>query len=177
MLDTTTAIAATTPWTETLQRGDVVLFDFPCADDGPVKTRPCLVLEVGRVCDHAFAEIAYGTTATGKRNRGWEIHINTAGGMALAGIDQPTRFVGFRRVTVTLDNKFFRMPRGRRSPIIGRLDDAGLERMNAVRARIWAERDMAAERRAERRGVTEQGVPVIWRSGASKLSASRKGAA
>ncbi|SEB02185.1 hypothetical protein [Rubrimonas cliftonensis] len=177
MLDTMTAIAAATPWTQTLQRGDVVLFNFPCADDGPVKARPCLVLEVGRVGDHAFAEIAYGTTATGKANKGWEIHINQRAGMAMAGLDQPTRFVGFRRVTVTLDSTLFRIPRGRKSPIIGRLDDAGLERMNAVCARIWANRGMAAERRNERRGVTDQGVPVIWRGGASKLSATSKGAA
>jgi hypothetical protein len=179
MLDTTTAAAAAmTPWTETLQRGDVVLFAFPCADDdGAVKARPCLVLEVGRVGDHAFAEIAYGTSAMTKANRGYEIHVNTIAGMALAGLDRATRFVGSRRVRVSLENSLFRTSPQHASPVIGRLDDGALVRMYAVRARIWAERDMAAERRNERRGVTAQGVPVVWRRAAPKRLTLSEGAA
>jgi hypothetical protein len=135
------------------------------------------VLEVGRMGAHAFAKIAYGTTSTGKANRGYEISIGTIAGMAMAGIDQPTRFVGYRRVTVTLDSTLFRMPRGSKTPVIGRLDDAGLERMDALRTRLWAERDMAAARRDERLGVTAQGVPVIRRSGATLSCISKGGLA
>jgi hypothetical protein len=179
MLDTTTAaIAAMTPWIETLQRGDTVLFALPAADDGGVtKVRPCLVLEVGRIGGHAFAELAYGTAAMTKANRGYEIHVNTVAGIALAGLDKPTRFVANRRVTVSLDSPLFPPSIAHRSPVIGRLDDGALARMNAVRARIWAERDIAAERRNERRGVTDQGVPVVWRGAAPKRPTISKGAA
>lgn len=147
MLDTTSTPMATTPWADTLQRGDVVMFRFPCADDGPVKPRPCLVVEVDRLGGYTFIELAYGTTAQTKANRGYEVHIYTDVGMALAGLRQPTRFVCARRVMVAPFHRDFATTRRNPSPVIGRLDDAGIERMNGIRARIHAEQDIAAERR------------------------------
>jgi hypothetical protein len=164
MLDTTTAHAALLPWTDTLARGDVVLFSYPVSDDGIVKPRPCLVLEVGRVGDHAYAELAYGTSAMTRANVGYEVRVRQPDGIAAAGLREPTRFVCSRRAISSLDSDRFHCSVTYPSPVIGRLDAAGLRRMDVLRARIWAEKDMAAERRNERRGRTEQGVPVIWRS-------------
>lgn len=156
MLDMMNAPVATTPWADTLQRGDVVMFRFPCADDGPVKPRPCLVVEIVRIGDDTFVELAYGTTAQTRANRGYGVHIYTPIGMALAGLRQPTRFVCARRVIVNANNRDFATKRLDPSPVIGRLDNAGIERMNAVRARIHAEHDIAADRRETER--TEQAM-------------------
>lgn len=44
----------------------------------------------------------------------------------------------------------FHCPDGTATPLIGRLDDALMDRMNAIRARIQAEADIAAHYRDER---------------------------
>jgi hypothetical protein len=176
MLDTTTAIAAFQPWTETLDRGDVVVFSFPCSDEGPVKPRPCLVLEVGRAGDNGFVELAYGTTSKTAANRGYEIHVSREAAMRAAGLSKPTRFVAARRVIASFGSALFLTNASHPTPVIGRLDPDTMERMNAVRARLWAEKDFAAERRRERRGRTEKGVPVVWRcSGPAGRPASEAG--
>jgi hypothetical protein len=165
MLDTTPAAQAVADWTATLRPGLIVVFDFPSAtEEGASKIRPCLVIETGRVGDNVFAEIAYGTTASGTANKGLEIHVRTPEGMALAGLARPTRFVARRRVIVALTNTRFACSASHPSPVIGRLDDDAMARLNDIRARLWAEKDVAAERNRERRGRTEQGVPIVWRS-------------
>jgi hypothetical protein len=185
-----TALVATTPWAATLQRGDVALFRFPCADGGQIKPRPCLVMEIARIGGETLIELAYGTTAQTSANRGYEVHIYRPIGMALAGLRRPTRFVGARRIIVSARNGGFDVSPGYRSPVIGRLDGRGLERMNAVRARIHAERDIAADRRqAERAERVEQAAqtaepakarpwrPEVSRSRVAALAAARVRAA
>lgn len=145
--------ATTTPaaaWHETVQRGDVVLFAFPVVlageGDRP-KIRPCLVMEVERAETGTRITLAYGTSAMTKANRGYEVRIRQPVEMAHAGLDAPTRFVGARRLEVSVHATGFAASARTDSPVIGRLAEAGLERMNAVRARIQADRDIAAERR------------------------------
>jgi hypothetical protein len=144
-------------WHEELQRGDLVLFRFPVAytdETGePVtpKVRPCLVLEIHERFGRRTATLAYGTSAKTRANSGYNVVVASEDGIDCAGLDRRTRFVGLRRITVGLDHTGFEFADGTASPIIGRLDAALAERMNAVRARIHAEADIARERRRERR--------------------------
>lgn len=137
-----------------LQRGDVVLFRFPLAevDDEPgaPKRRPCLVLDTLTAGDDRFVEIAYGTSADTRANRGYEVIVKQPAARATAGLSKPTRFVCARRIIVHVDHGGFH-GRAKGPHIIGRLDEALLERMNAVRARIQAEADIAAYYREEER--------------------------
>jgi hypothetical protein len=137
-----------------LQRGDVVLFRFPLAeaDDelSTPKRRPCLVLDTLTAGGEHFVEIAYGTSADTRANRGCEVIVKQSAARATAGLSKPTRFVCARRIIVHVSHGGFHS-RTKGPHIIGRLDEALLERMNAVRARIQAEADIAAYYREERR--------------------------
>ena len=136
-----------------LQRGDVVLFRFPLAEEddepGAPKRRPCLVLDTMTKGDERFVEIAYGTSADTRANRGYEVIVKQCAARETAGLSKPTRFVCARRIIVHVSHSSFH-GRTKGPQIIGRLDDALLERMNAVRARIQAEADIAAHCREER---------------------------
>ncbi|WP_335947585.1 type II toxin-antitoxin system PemK/MazF family toxin [Salipiger bermudensis] len=136
------------------QRGDVVLFRFPLAEEddepGSPKRRPCLVLDTRIRGDERFVEIAYGTSADTRANRGYEVIVKQTAARATAGLSKPTRFVCARRIIVHVNHSGFH-GRAKGPHIIGRLDKALLERMNAVRARIQAEADIAAYYREEQR--------------------------
>ncbi|MBY6155931.1 type II toxin-antitoxin system PemK/MazF family toxin [Pseudooceanicola nitratireducens] len=136
------------------QRGDVVLFRFPLAEEddepGPPKRRPCLVLDTMTKGDEHFVEIAYGTSADTRANRGYEVIVKQTAARATAGLSKPTRFVCARRIIVHVNHSGF-YGRAKGPHIIGRLDEALMERMNAVRARMQAEADIAAYYREERR--------------------------
>jgi hypothetical protein len=137
-----------------LQRGDVVLFRFPLAEEddepGAPKRRPCLVLDALTKGDDRFVEIAYGTSADTRANRGYEVIVKQTAARATAGLSKPTRFVCARRIIVHASHGGFD-GRTKGPHIIGRLDEVLLERMNAVRARIQAEADIAAYYREEQR--------------------------
>ena len=137
-----------------LQRGDVVLFRFPLAEEddepGAPKRRPCLVLDTLTAGDERFVEIAYGTSADTRANRGYEVIVKQPAARATAGLSKPTRFVCARRIIVHVNHSGFH-GRTKGPQIIGRLDEALLERMNAIRARIQAEADIAAYYREEQR--------------------------
>ena len=68
-------------WQEIIERGDVVLFRFPIADDEDSnrdhkpKRRPCLVLDVFSKSETTFVELAYCTSAATKANRGHEVRV------------------------------------------------------------------------------------------------------
>jgi len=135
-----------------LQRGDVVLFRFPLAEEddqaGAPKRRPCLVLDTLTAGDDHFVQIAYGTSADTRANRGYEVIVKQAAARETAGLSKPTRFVCARRIIVHVNHSGFH-GRTKGPQIIGGLDEALLERMNAVRARIQAEADIAAYYREE----------------------------
>ncbi|MBU2960269.1 type II toxin-antitoxin system PemK/MazF family toxin [Citreicella sp. C3M06] len=137
-----------------LQRGDVVLFRFPLSEEdeepGAPKRRPCLVLDTLTKGNERFVEIAYGTSAETRANRGYEVIVKQSTGRLTAGLSKPTRFVCARRIIVHVSHSGFH-GRTKGPHILGRLDAPLLERMNAVRARIQAEADIAAYYREERR--------------------------
>ncbi|ABA81573.1 hypothetical protein GQF56_21720 [Rhodobacter sphaeroides] len=145
--------APASDWRQTLAVGDVVAFRFPVADveGGLPKTRPCLVLEVDTVFGERRVTLAYGTTVPGGRNRGYEVRVSDPLALAAAGLHRPTRFVAQRRITVSPDNPGFAVCRNLKTPRIGRLAKSEMDRLQAVRARLHAEADIAADRRAERR--------------------------
>ena len=145
------------------ERGDVVLFRFPTAEEeaeiGLPKRRPCLVLDTFERGGARFVELAYGTSAMTKANRGYEILVKQPASRAAAGLHRPTRFVGARRIVVRIDTRGLSALAPTR---IGRLDAPLLERMHAVRARLQAEADIAAHDRDEKRrerAREERGFP------------------
>ncbi len=152
-------IVAGHEWAEQPERGDVVLFRFPIAEeahepDAP-KRRPCLILDVFDWKGGPFVELAYGTSADTRANRGYEVLVKQPGARAVAGLTKPTRFVCARRIIVHVNHSGFQASEEACAPLIGRLDAALLERMHAVRARIQAEVDIAAYEREERRREAE----------------------
>lgn len=148
-------------WQEIIERGDVVLFRFPIADeddsnrDHKPKRRPCLVLDVFSKSQTTFVELAYGTSAATKANRGHEVRVTQRASCHSAGLNKPSRFVCARRVIVSLNHPGFDGGDDR-GILIGRLDSSLIKRMSAVRVRIHAEVDIQAdalrERREEREG-------------------------
>ncbi|MFD3189749.1 type II toxin-antitoxin system PemK/MazF family toxin [Sedimentitalea sp. HM32M-2] len=142
-------------WATAPQRGDIVLFRFPVAEDDariePSKRRPCLVLDTFARGQDRFVELACGTSSGGPANRGYGFFVRQPQSQAHAGLTRPTRFVCARRITVHCRNREIEGLVDGSSPLIGRLDDALVERMNAVRAWIQAEADIAAHHREEKR--------------------------
>lgn len=143
-------------WKKSLAPGDVVSFRFPltegergAAGERP-KARPCLVLEVGRVGDLRIATIAYGTSSKHKANRGRDLRVECHTEIEAAGLAEPTRFVGVRRVMVPLGHCAFNLAH-RDTPVLGHLTGVAFEAMQVLRARFQAEHDMAAEFRAAKR--------------------------
>jgi hypothetical protein len=78
-------------------------------------------------------------------------------GHVSSGLHESTRFICARTVTVSLDHPAFRRAPDRGTPLIGRLTEPLLDRMNAFRGRLHAEADIAAERRTERRASPRKG--------------------
>ncbi|MCB1310644.1 MAG: hypothetical protein KDK29_01595 [Sedimentitalea sp.] len=109
------------------------------------------MLDLIRREDERFVELAYGTSSRGAANRGYEVIVKQAASRKAAGLDRPTRFVCARRVMVHANHPGFAGQNDDRGPLIGRPDAPLIARMNAVRARMQAEADIAAWRRAERR--------------------------
>lgn len=108
------------------------------------------MLDVRSVLGTRYALLAYGTSAMSDANTGYEVRVRHAEDAMASGFAKPTRFVGARRLLVPLTHSGF--PVGDSgNPVIGRLTGTLFERLNRVRARIFAEADIAAEKRAERR--------------------------
>lgn len=156
MLDTTTTTLTMTPaWRDHLSYGDIVSFRFPLAEEagtGKPKARPCLILDIETRDGQRYALLAYGTTSRRRSNVGYEIHVRRRDEYLPAGLDEPTRFVGARRLLVPLTHSDFAICRATGSAVLGRLEGAPFDDMNAVRGRIHAEADIAADRRSRRRG-------------------------
>lgn len=161
MLDTTTTVHTMTPaWRDYLSYGDIVSFRFPLAEEGSTgqpKARPCLILDIEVQGDQRYALIAYGTTSRRRSNVGYEIHVRYRADYLAAGLDEPTRFVGARRLLVPLNHSGFAICRATGSAVIGRLESAAFKAMNAVRGRIHAEADIADDRRSRRRSGRRRG--------------------
>lgn len=141
-------------WQQDLALGDVLLFRFPVTEDLPEgeapKMRPCLVLDTPRLAGKSFVKLAYGSSAYGRSNRGREVIVRQAPSIATAGLNRPSRFTLNRSLLVSLDHPGFEAEiHG--DPRIGRLDEGLMERLHALRARMQAEADIAADHRRARR--------------------------
>ena len=151
MLDfTQTNPKMTAAWQDHIAHGDIVSFRFPLAEEGAreqPKARPCVVLDIERIGDHRYALLAYGTTSRRPSNVGYEIHIRKRDDYANVGLNEATKFVGRRRLLVPLAHRGFAICSDIGSPVLGSHNGAPLKRLNAVRGRIHAERDIAADRR------------------------------
>jgi len=97
-----------------------------------------------------------------RANKGYEIRVFQRADLCASGLRKPTRFIGARRISIPLTHRGFSNTSG--SPIVGHLAPALHERFNAVRARIHAEADIAADRRDElRRELRVRIVPMLSR--------------
>ena len=152
MLDSIpSSLAMTAAWQDHLRHGDIVSFRFPLAEEehsGRPKARPCLVLDIEERGGQRYALLAYGTTSRRRSNIGYEVHVRRRADYIPSGLNEPTRFVGARRLFVPLGHSGFVICRATGSPVLGRLDGGPFAAMNAVRGRIHAERDIAADRRS-----------------------------
>jgi len=143
-------------WQNLVERGDVVLFRYPLADeydastDARPKRRPCLVLDVFTMGGTCFIKLAYGTSAPTKANRGYEVRVGEMGSCHAAGLKRPSRFVCARRIIVSVNHSGFDDDDDS-GTLIGRLDPPLIERMNAVQARLQADADIQAAAKEERR--------------------------
>ena len=140
-------------WTANLRIGQILRFRFPVKENGDTeksKARPCLVLNLRHGLGKRYVELAYGTSAYTKSNKGYEVRVSQLEEALAAGLMKPTRFIGARRLIVALDNPGF-VTGSCGTPVIGQLTDALLERTNAVRARLQADADIAASVREERK--------------------------
>lgn len=155
MFDTININLKMTPvWQDHVTPGDIVSFRFPLAEDdstGQPKARPCLILDIEMIGNQRYALIAYGTTSHRRSNVGYEVHVRRRNDYQTAGLDEPTRFVGARRLLVPLTHKSFVIFRATGSAVLGRLAGEPFEAMNAVRGRIHAAQDIAAEHQLRRR--------------------------
>ena len=185
MLDSTHYTELSTDlWRDTLCHGDIVLFRFPhseACDGAEIKARPCLVLDIETLGEIRYAVVAYGTTSRRKSNVGEEIHVRKREAFTAAGLNEPTRFIGARRILVLLTHKAFVEVAKTGSPVVGTLVGSELERLNVVRGRIHALRDIAAEtqgpqssnprRRRSHLGLRPmRGVTVEYRDLPSRLA-------
>lgn len=156
MLDNTSPITTmnTTTWRAKVSYGDILSFRFPLAEEAAAerpKARPCLILDVVMRGDRRYVLLAYGTTSRRPSNVGHEIHVRRQAAYSAAGLDRPTRFVGARRLLVPLTHSGFVVRSDTDSAVIGRLSGQALGDMNAVRARIFAARDIAEHYRSNDR--------------------------
>ena len=152
--DTSTDLITTTAWQDHVSHGDILSFRFPLAEEESTeapKVRPCLVLDIEKMGSQRYALLAYGTTSYRRSNVGYEIHVRRRAEYLAAGLNEPTRFVGARRMFVPLGHSCFDICRTTGSAVLGRLNGAPFAAMNAVRGRIHAEADIAADRRSRRR--------------------------
>ncbi|MEC7795580.1 MAG: hypothetical protein VX791_18940 [Pseudomonadota bacterium] len=140
-------------WADHVRPGDVVLFKFPVSfpqtRDGKPGVRPCLVVEVDDLGEERRLVLAYSTTATTRSNSGYDIAVTHVADLQTAGLRRATRFIGTRLLSVSPSHPGFDVG-GSGAPVVGHLTGSRLERMQAVRARLHVEHDIAADRRRER---------------------------
>lgn len=136
-----------TSWQVGLTTGDVVRFRFPVDDpdnpDAKAKRRPCLVMGVRWFGGRKFVEIAYGTGAMTRANRGFEIHVKGGRAKAQAGLTCRTRFIGTRAIIVSVNHPGFEPDPETGTPITGHLEAKLVQRLLTVKATRRAHGDTA----------------------------------
>ncbi|MEI4489006.1 hypothetical protein V8J36_22775 [Frigidibacter sp. MR17.14] len=153
-----TDVQAAPDWREALKPGDIVAFRFPDQDaldpEAQPKVRPALVMLRDKTADGATVTLAFGTTRGAFRfhdypyDRRYGVGVWSIAEIEAANLHRATGFACERRITVSLDDPRFAASK-RGTPVIGTLGARTRERFLSVLARIIAERDIAAWRRAE----------------------------
>lgn len=142
-------------WRDHLSWGDIVSFRFPVFDrpepGQTAKKRPCLIIDRCLIGALTFVTLAYGTSQIMRKQAAFEISVSSLSSVSASGLHQPTRFQCSRRVRVSLNFGGFVAHPITQSPVIGTLPKNEFAAMNAVRARIQAVADIAADRRVRRR--------------------------
>ncbi|TCP58395.1 hypothetical protein EV663_1296 [Rhodovulum bhavnagarense] len=153
MLDQTRSRPPAPDWSAALSHGTVLSCRFPLSPDRPepdAPPLPCLVLDIETLGGRRVALIAPGVPRPDTRQRGYAIDIADGAELVRAGLWHPIRFLADKRLLISVGNTGIFPARHGTAPVLGRLSGASFERMNAVRARLHAERDIAAERRRDR---------------------------
>ncbi len=175
MTATQPQLAPCTAWQDDLQTGDVVAFRFPHETDGSndPKVRPALVLDVQETEVGRFASLAYGTSNPRSRKAAYCVDVRSEKDRVPATLHRPTRFNAARRVLVSLDHPGFELSSEIGTPVLGRLTGPASDRMQGVRARIHAERDIRRDHlgRLRRNAGNRRPVTVERRSGPRKTTA------
>ncbi|MBD3625626.1 MAG: hypothetical protein HUJ24_09660 [Rhodobacteraceae bacterium] len=123
-------VAPNVAWHDTLAAGDIVSFRFPYPDAPYAeRARPCLVVDVDPIAGEAV--VVYGTSRWTKANQGQELHV-TGSDAGQASLDRPTRFVGARRVRVSIGSPRF-IAGGRGTPVVGRLTGKARDHLDRLK--------------------------------------------
>jgi hypothetical protein len=167
-------ITPVVPWTDTVSRGDVLWIN-PAGPGATQTPLPCLVLEVEAAPRGKRLLVAPSVAGRADRTQAYEVALRTERECHAAGVSGPTRFLGAARIFLRTTSASIHIPQGAVSPISGRLTGVVLSRMNRVRARIYAERDIAADRaarkakeRAADRRRTEENIALHGRQTAPR---------
>jgi hypothetical protein len=141
-------------WQDIIGPGDIVSFMFPVrhADEGgpALPARLCLVFDRETIAGQAYVRVAYGTHRDVLAHTGADIRLQTEEAVAAAGGGRPVRFACGHHVLVPLTHTGFDCDPDTGSPVLGRSTGGALDRLDRLRARYHAYRDMAAARRDER---------------------------
>ncbi|MDP2520838.1 hypothetical protein [Shimia thalassica] len=114
-------------WTETLQIGDIVLFEFPFKKGGG-KIRTCVVAFIDPRTGEAV--LAYGTGSfRPPANPEVAITLDRQLDWKAAGLRKATLFQVDRRVRVSLSDQRFQMRRHRKTPVLGRMPLPAADRL------------------------------------------------
>jgi hypothetical protein len=138
-------------WPTSVRYGDIVMFRTVHDDGERAQPIPCLVLEAHRTAVIARLLLAPSVTECPGRDRAYAIGVRAPSQVIAAGLTSPKQFIGASRMLVSAGHSGFVASSASGSLIIGRLTETSFERMNAVRARLQAEADIAAYDRARKR--------------------------
>lgn len=161
------------PWQDRVRVGDIVAFRFPHEDEGGElpKVRPALILDLEERDGQRFAVLAYGTTSPKltKTRAPYAVDVVAVDELATASLNRLTRFHGARRIAVSLNHPWFAVSAKRGTARLGCLSGQSRERLQQVRNRIHAERDIRADRRRARRWPPARPASVARKARAKEL--------
>jgi len=156
MLDTSNSNPVKTPviadWRDRLSCGDIVLFRFPPAGTASSTCpapQPCLVLDIEILRGRRCAVLAPSRPAQRGTGPDRRITVDRRTGWRAAGLDGATRFSIEARQIVPLAHGGFGPAAPAGTPVLGRLPEAAMERLQAERARLHALRDIRRDREWE----------------------------
>ena len=146
-----------------LAPGDVALFRVPVPGGrGRPEARPCLVVDVATLGDERLVLLAPGVPAAGRPAGGGDLHAAAEDLRGVPGLAGPVAFLAGERLLVSVAHPGFERD-GTGSPVLGRLGDGALRRLDALGARLEAGRDRAAGhgRGGGRRGPAVRGRDFV----------------